>query len=113
MSSVHNTTSSPTLFAGKNPYTAFARSSFSRLMRSSRPLASSNSFRACSPTTLSLRRCGYLPASSHAMKNGDQSMYGTISASGKSRSSRTPVNAGRGIGPSLQSMRNAFLQASA
>ena len=54
-----------------------------------------------------------MPDSSHAMKNGDQSMYGTISPNGKSRSTFSPRKAGVGIGASFQSMRKRRFTASA
>ena len=39
---------------------------------------------------------GYFPFSSQVMKNGDQSMYGTISSSGKSRRTVGPEERGHG-----------------
>ena len=47
------------------------------------------------PTFGSSRICGYLPFSSQVRKNGDQSMYGRSSASGKSFSTLRPINVGR------------------
>ncbi len=83
------------------------------MIRCSSRWASSNSFRASAPTLASDRICGYLPVSSQAMKNGDQSMYGTISFSGKSRSTRVPRNDGTAIGAFSQSMRKRRFTASA
>ena len=75
-------TSSPTLFAGQKPITALARSHFSSTIRFSIACASRNSSLAWVPTMSSVRMAGKRPASSQALKNGDQSMKGTSSVSG-------------------------------
>ena len=80
--SAFTTTSSPTLFAGHSPNTAFAVSHFSRMIVSSIARASRYNSLACVPTTGSVRIAGYLPASSQAWKNGVQSITSTRSTSG-------------------------------
>ena len=50
------------------------------------------------PSSGSSKIRGYFPFSSHDMKNGDQSMNGTICSSGIAQSVRVPRNAGTAIG---------------
>ena len=74
--------SSPEEFAGQKPITALALNQRRSTISRSIFCASSNSERAASPTTLSVRIAGYLPASSQVEKNGDQSMYSISSSTG-------------------------------
>src|SRR5512140_1901155 len=82
--------SSPAEFAGHSPYTPLAASQRPFTMRSSIAWPSFSTLRAASPTTGSCRMSGYLPARSHAWKNGPQSMNGTSLSSGYLRSAMRP-----------------------
>ncbi len=105
--------SSPWLAAGQKPYTPRAVSSFSAMMRSSSSFASSNNLRAASPCCGSSNMRGYLPFSSHVIKNGDQSMYSRSVLSGTFSSTRGPVNSGFGISTLAQSVLKRCASASA
>ena len=72
--SLVNSMSSLTLLAGKIPTTALACNNFSSITFLNMALASSNKADADSPTTLSVKISGNLPANSQVLKNGTQSI---------------------------------------